>query len=187
MNVLQPIRQAHFRQQPWANGGGTTTELSAGPDREAWDWRLSIASVDGDSTFSTLPGVTRHLAPLDGALKLAFGNSEPQTLARLQVTTFAGDQQVTCRLPDGPGRALNLMLRPGCSGELLARPLAGTMLVPPGALWLLVLLTGRADITSGGEHQAMDTGTVLHVRPANGQRVLIEGAGEIALARVDQT
>ncbi len=39
---------------PWKNGGGVTTEICVSPPSGAFDWRVSIATVNADGPFSTL-------------------------------------------------------------------------------------------------------------------------------------
>ncbi|MEY3358218.1 MAG: hypothetical protein RIR87_1277 [Actinomycetota bacterium] len=51
---------------PWANGRGTSYEVSRGGG-EVWDWRVAIAPVVEPGPFSTLAGVDRHLVVLDEA------------------------------------------------------------------------------------------------------------------------
>jgi environmental stress-induced protein Ves len=45
---------------PWKNGGGETTEIAVFPDGAGlsdFDWRVSMARVDGDGPFSSFPGI----------------------------------------------------------------------------------------------------------------------------------
>jgi environmental stress-induced protein Ves len=186
MAALQPVPVAEFREQPWANGHGRTAELAAGPDRENWRWRLSLATVDGDGAFSILPGVRRLLAPLDGDMELTFEDASTLKARRLQVIAFDGARACTCHLPDGTGRDFNLMLRDGADGELILRPLVGSMiwLPRPGMRWFAYLLAGHAHLSAGREHLPLETGHAAWIEPPTGTRILLEGAGEIALVRL---
>jgi len=111
--------------QPWRNGGGTTRELLAGPDAPAWQWRLSVADIATDGSFSAYPGVTRWFAVIEGegvTLALPAG---PRTLRPGDAPlAFDGADAPDCRLLAGPTRDLNLMLR-GVGGRM-EKAAAGT-------------------------------------------------------------
>lgn len=183
---LQRVDPAGFLRQPWANGGGITTELAAGPDRARWRWRISVAQVERAGGFSALPGVRRQIAPLDVSLRLHFPDGRDVTLNRLQVLAFDGDPPPRCELPDGPGRDVNLMLRDGAAGTLIARPLTGSMLLPgDGAQrWFAWLPTGHARLAQGADSLELAAGEAAWVEPG-GENARLEGAGEIVLARLD--
>lgn len=186
MKTLHPVDSASFRQQSWANGKGRTTQLAAGPDPEHWSWRISMAHVDEDGAFSVLPGVRRQLAPLDGALELHFANGECMLGKRLKVLAFDGGRKIECHLLDGPGRDLNLMLRDGVQGELMTRPLVGSMVLPARqGRWFILQLTGQAMFTASDETLALAAGSALWLHPQAGVRTHIDGSGEIALIHLD--
>lgn len=186
MSILQAVPSESFREMPWANGGGSTTELAAGPDPNDWRWRISLARIERDGAFSPLPGVRRQLAPLDGGLRLDFTDGRQLSARRLQVLHFDGDPAPACQLPDGAGRDFNLMLREGADGELLVRPLAGGMVLLPrtGTRWFVYVLAGQASLTADAEHLALGTGAAAWADPTSGSRVVIDGGGEIVLVRV---
>lgn len=184
--AVTPVDSESFHSQPWANGGGTTTELAAGPDRGHWRWRISRADVVTAGPFSSLPGVRRQIAPLDARLRLKFADGRDRTLLRLEVFAFDGGDAPTCELPDGPGRDLNLMLRDGAAGQLIVRPLTGHMLLPPGALrWFVYQISGQARLVQGDTRLDLATGAAAWLIPIVGQRSAIEGGGDIALVRLD--
>lgn len=98
---------------PWANGGGTTAEVATGPDQaDEWHWRISIADVERDGPFSSLPGIDRTILvargegmalTVDGVTHIVQVGGAP--------LPFAGEAVTTCRLLDGAINDLNLMLR----------------------------------------------------------------------------
>ncbi|MBM3526239.1 MAG: HutD family protein, partial [Alphaproteobacteria bacterium] len=52
---------------PWKNGLGRTAEIARAPATgEAFDWRLSIATIAADGAFSVFPGCERTLVPIAG-------------------------------------------------------------------------------------------------------------------------
>jgi N-acetylmuramoyl-L-alanine amidase len=187
MRILQAIPAETFRAMPWANGCGTTTELAAGPDPKAWRWRISLARIEQDGDFSALPGVRRQLAPLDGALRLDFSDGRRLHAQRLQVLHFDGDPAPACHSPDGPGRDFNLMLRDGMEGELLPRPLMGSMVLLPRAntRWFVYMLAGQAIVHAGSEQLALGHGEAAWALPPSDTRVVIDGSGEVVLVRLN--
>nr|WP_277344504.1 HutD family protein [Oleiagrimonas sp. C23AA] len=173
-----------FQPEAWANGGGLTTELAREPEVDDWHWRASVAQIEQPGEFSTLPGVQRLLVPLDAPLTLHH-DDQPSPVARLAVHRFDGAGRTRCELPQGPSRAFNLMLRHGHRAQLLARPLLGTQWLPP-ARWLVYLAAGRAQLSEAdGDRLTLDTDQPVWVQPGAGRRVLIDGAGDLVLARLD--
>lgn len=117
-----------YREMPWKNGGGSTTEIAVYPPPRAnsdthiadsFLWRISCAQVTQAGPFSAFPGYTRYLALLDGdGLRLHFAGEgapdAPVTLSpaeRFQPVRFPGDCETRCDLLGGPVRDLNVMLR----------------------------------------------------------------------------
>jgi environmental stress-induced protein Ves len=186
MNILQAVPATRFREQPWANGAGRTVELAAGPDPQRWQWRISLARIEQPGVFSAFAGVRRQLAPLDGGLLLDFADGRHMAAQRLQVLHFDGDPPPACRLPDGPGRDFNLMLRDGFDGALLLRPLLGRMLLSPqpATRWFVYLLAGSATLAADDERLIVAAGEAAWACPVADSRVTIDGAGEIALVRL---
>jgi len=108
-------RDAH-RIMPWKNGGGTTAEIAMAPadaDFSAgrFDWRLSLASIEGDGPFSAFPGVDRTIMLVEGnGMVLTNEDKARMVLDRRYLPQdFPGEWKVDCRLLDGPVRDLNLM------------------------------------------------------------------------------
>jgi environmental stress-induced protein Ves len=189
MSRFRPVASAAQRTEPWANGAGTTTVLASGPNGPNgvdWQWRLSIARIEQDADFSPLPGVRRHFAVLDAPLTLHFPDGRRQALLRLAVDHFDGGQPPRAVLHEGPTRAFNLMLRGKADGELLARPLNGAMVLPAqaGGHWFVYLLAGKASIDAGDERATLDQGQSLWIDPLPGDRLRIDGGGEIILVRL---
>jgi environmental stress-induced protein Ves len=114
----------------WANGRGITDEVMAVPNPAAWDWRLSIAEVNEDGPFSSLPEVDRALVVADGAGMTLFVNGVANGVRRFDQVRFSGDDDTRAELLDGPVRDLNLMVR--CSSGLGA-PLIDVIHVAAGS------------------------------------------------------
>lgn len=112
-------RPADYREMPWRNGGGSTTEVAIAPDGAALQsgepflWRLSMARVEQDGPFSLFAGYDRTLVLLAGrGVRLDFGLAMPPvTLAApLATVAFAGEWATHCRLIEGPVHDFNLMV-----------------------------------------------------------------------------
>ncbi len=95
-------------KEPWKNGGGITREIAKSKPGTGF-WRVSIADVNQEGAFSTFPHLARILTVIDGSgMILIFPDREIEALLHKPVT-FAGDDEVTGRLPDGPIQNFNLI------------------------------------------------------------------------------
>ncbi len=127
---IRRITEKDFTSSKWS--GGQTDELLILPagasykDRN-FNMRLSSASVELEkSNFTSLPGVTRFICPLDNNLKLFHytnstkgskdSASNAEILAELkpfEVFKFSGDMPI---VSEGRCRDFNLMLKGSCDG-----------------------------------------------------------------------
>jgi environmental stress-induced protein Ves len=180
---LLPLPSGSHRIEPWANGLGQTAVLLREPDDGDWRVRISIAQVDHDGPFSELPDTWRSLVPLEAAMELRFPDGRTQRANRFGVLRFAGSPAPFGFLPEGATRDFNLMLRSDARGELFARTLVDSMVLLPeaGARWLVYLHRGSATISAGDIRLelAADDAALLA-----GERAVIEGAGELVLAKL---
>lgn len=182
------IPRAAQRDEAWANGAGSTTVLLREPDEVNWRIRVSVARVEREGTFSELPETRRVLVPLDAPMALRFPDGRELHGARFGTLHFDGSPAPVGLLPDGPTRDFNLMLRGGPRGEVLARTLVDSMVLPPepGVRWLAYLDSGRALLRVGaGEEAELNPRDAALVTPVGAAaRTLIEGAGEIVLVKL---
>lgn len=124
--TLQTVRLADVPPEPWRNGGGTTQELLAWPDRHAWRLRLSVARIERGGPFSAYPGVSRDFAVLAGAgVRLGWGDRATVLTAASEVFSFDGGEPPQCELLDGATVDLNLMTQQGAGTGGLRRAVAG--------------------------------------------------------------
>ncbi|HEY5971455.1 MAG TPA: HutD family protein [Pseudoxanthomonas sp.] len=179
------IAANEYRRERWRNGHGWTREIVRVPDRDEWDWRLSIAEIEQDAAFSAFPGIDRELVLVRGnGVRLRFGDGEVRELhpphERLR---FAGERVVSGELLDGPTHDFNLMWRrDAVSVELLHRPLVGPMLffTEPGTRWAIHLLAGQAHFDQASDLPALWAGdTALLVDGDGRRRYALEGGGEL--------
>jgi len=107
------LREADYVTVPWKNGGGLTREiLKVPPDTAAFDWRLSLATIEEPGPFSAFDGYDRTLVLVRGAgVELDFG-SQGRAVLRVpgQLAAFDGAWPTSCTLIDGPSSDLNLIV-----------------------------------------------------------------------------
>ena len=183
MSFVRRLDTDALQEQPWANGMGSTLLIDSGPDPDQWHWRLSIARVERDGPFSTLPDTRRAFVPLDGPVRLRFQDGRERELLRLNPMTFDGADAPHAELIDGATRAFNLMLRGDTQAELIARPLNGSMLLPMYAntRWYVHLLSGQAQLHVADEIHVLGGGDHVWISPHAGMRTKLEGGGELVL------
>ncbi|MEA3183170.1 MAG: uncharacterized protein QOI59_6693, partial [Gammaproteobacteria bacterium] len=110
MNIL---RESSYLSVPWKNGGGVTREILRVPaEPSAFDWRLSLATIDSPGPFSTFDGYHRTLVLVRGAgVELNFAQHGTSRLSTPgQTVSFDGAWQTSCTLLDGPSTDLNLIV-----------------------------------------------------------------------------
>jgi environmental stress-induced protein Ves len=185
------IPATEYRRERWKNGLGWTREVVRWPDRDDWDWRLSIAEVDKPGPFSSFPGVERELVLLSGeGMRLHFEDGESvELLPPHGRHRFAGERALSAELLSGPTQDFNLMWRrERVEATLLHRPLVGPMLffAEPGVRWAAFLLSGRAMVKDQLFPLVMEQGDTALLEPAAGDhhRLIIEGGGELLLVRI---
>ena len=122
MNV-RVFRQKDQTSAPWA--GGVTTQLGIWPDgagyaRGDFGWRLSSAQVvAGESQFTELRGVMRHLMCLEGSMEIIHNEGEPAHLTPFLAYRFDGGISTVSHC-DMPITDFNLMTRGACKGKIQA-------------------------------------------------------------------
>lgn len=174
-----------YRRVRWKNGTGWTREIARVPDREKWDWRLSIAEIEQDGPFSVFPGIDRELVLVRGnGLRLRFEDGEVRELQPPhERIRFTGERVVSGELLDGPTHDFNLMWRrDAIAAELLHRPLVGPMLffTEPGTSWAIHLLAGQAKFDQASGLPALWAGdTALLIAGDERMRYALEGGGEL--------
>lgn len=157
---------------PWKNGGGSTAEIAIAPPGASvgggFDWRLSIATIDGDGPFSAFPGYDRTILLLAGkGMVLTVAGQAPHALDRPFVPfRFSGAAPTDCRLLGGRCEDLNLMVAED-------RFSVETTMWSAGAAWPPSL-----------PGQASRAETVLVVA-CDGEMALAAGGREIPLASRD--
>jgi environmental stress-induced protein Ves len=107
------LHESSYLAVPWKNGGGVTREiLRVPPEPTAFDWRLSLASIDTPGPFSSFAGYHRTLVLVRGpGVELDFGQHGRTKLTLAgQMVSFDGAWETNCTLLDGPSNDLNLIV-----------------------------------------------------------------------------
>lgn len=184
------LRASEYRRMRWKNGAGWSSEVLRMPEREDWDWRLSLAEIDQDAPFSAYPGMERLLVLLQGdGMRLVFEDGRTQEL-RLPygVLRFSGDRAVRAELLGGPCRDFGLMWKRGhLDVQLWHRPLTGSMVLFAGRreTWLLHLLQGQARQQIAATDAVMHAGDTLVLEGGEAiSRLALSGEGAALLVRI---
>lgn len=146
MSVQRFARNA-LPAMPWKNGGGTTQEVLSWPPGsglDAFDWRVSIATIAASGPFSVFPGVDRTIMLLEGdGVRLQSARFDHSLDTPHAPFAFDGEAVVDCTLRGGPSTDFNLMVRRARGAAVLrvvtdAQTLEGSshgLLMSLGGLW----------------------------------------------------
>ena len=142
--MLQRFAIADLPPMPWKNGGGTTREIVCQPQgagMDAFDWRVSIATIARSGPFSAFAGVDRSIMLLqgDGVLLESGGGISHRLDTPLQPFAFSGDLALQCTLLGGESTDFNVMTRRGAVRAQVQVLKTGTHLAPSPHGLLLAL------------------------------------------------
>ena len=182
--VMRRLTPADYRQMPWRNGGGTTTELVIAPEGERFLYRVSIADVASDGPFSRFDGYDRHIMLLSGAgMTLDCGtHGRIDLVAPFEPHAFSGDWDVAGTLANGPVRDFNLMVdRARATATLEVKVLeegsrSGAFSVPSGDTCIMHVIEGALEGADEGDTLVAQTSFELGVRRA----------AHVAIARISE-
>lgn len=170
---------------PWRNGGGLTRELASSPaGDDAFDWRISLADVTAAGAFSAFPDVDRTIVLVDGRGMTLTVDGTHHVLAPHAPFRFDGGPPVSCQLPAGPTRALNVMTRRGrCRAEIVVVDAAAAWPVSDAGVQLVVPLTRPVTVTAAGG-RALTLDRFDLVRAAAGSALAVTGDGPVARIQI---
>ncbi|MER8921093.1 HutD family protein [Mesorhizobium sp. M0802] len=151
---MRIVRAADYRVMPWKNGGGTTTEIAVSPDGaglDDFDWRVSMARVEGSGPFSGFAGVDRTFAVLEGegiVLDIA-GRPPAEVTAASAPLSFPADVPTTAALISGPITDLNVMTRRARATHTVERLVFSvpTDIRPTSAMTLILPFDGEVGLS----------------------------------------
>ena len=159
---MRILKSNEYRRMPWRNGRGETAEVAISPTGatlDDFDWRVSMARIDGDGPFSIFPQTDRTLAVLRGdGLCLSIAGSSPLELTRdSEPLSFPGDVAVGATLLGATVTDLNVMTRRERSTHSMRRlRIAGSVEVPLQApLALLICAEGSLQIEMNAQTAAL--------------------------------
>lgn len=115
MKDIPILHPDDFKNMPWKNGGGTTTELARIPhphDPEKFLFRLSKAKIEKSGPFSHFENMDRIILLLSGkGMDLTFNDGLFAVLETpLSAITFSGDENIHCDLVSGSCTDFNIMV-----------------------------------------------------------------------------
>lgn len=150
---MERLRAIDRTPQRWKNGGGVTHEIARSPSGGGdFDWRVSIAIIDGNGDFSRYPGIDRSLVVIEGRGVLLHRNGvvTSQTIDGPPLV-FDGDEPIFAETIAGPTRDLNVMTRRACCRHAITRlDLTDPMVAAPArGARLVVALTGIVTVSDG--------------------------------------
>ncbi len=153
--MTPPVALLHANRvaSRWANGGGVTYQVLAGPEgagMEDFDWRVSFAEVASEGAFSRFPGVDRVLVLTRGRGMVLEVDGQPMDVRRFEPVHFPGEVGVRSRLTHGPTEDLNIMTRRGrvdaTVGIITMRE--GLEFPAPGAIEIIAVLEGNCALVA---------------------------------------
>jgi environmental stress-induced protein Ves len=162
---MRIVRAADLPRTPWKNGGGETAEIAVHPPGAGFadfGWRISLASVASDGSFSRFDGVDRTLTVLSGEMELTSAGKAHRLTAGSAPLAFPGDVPVAARLIGGEVTDLNVMTRRGMFEHAVEMIAAGLVEGPADddEVCIAVALT---DVALGGTTLSVGDGVVLKV------------------------
>lgn len=202
---VRVLRFADYPVVPWRNGRGVTREIAAATvpmastnrDPESDDlpplpaptpaWRLSMATVDDDVSFSSFPGLRRMLGVVDGeGVELTVDGRMSRLLPGETYGPFAGGAPASARPLDGVTLDLGLICDPARTrGELSAVRAGGRDIV--GLIWFVVSLVDGLEVSLNGSPVATlahrDT-AALDLRTGPIARLALAAPGTVSAASV---
>lgn len=117
---VELLRQENYKPTFWS--GGMATELTTYPLNSDYAsknflWRLGVAKIDiPESTFSSLPKVSRKFMVIEGQITLDHENKYKKLLNSFEQDDFMGDWKTKTY---GKASVFNLMTRENYNGELI--------------------------------------------------------------------
>ncbi|WP_181035117.1 HutD family protein [Arthrobacter sp. B0490] len=139
------VRTQDVAPSAWRNGAGTTREIAAcraAGSAADFDWRISVADLRHDASFSRFPGIDRTFLLASGAGVVLEIAGTAVALEEWQATAFPGEDEVSVALPRGPATAVNLMTARSHTGTMSVLPVDGAHPLTPATVAVLVLEGG---------------------------------------------
>lgn len=179
------VRFADCVAQPWANGGGSTRVIAAGPGDfkdGTFDWRMSIASVTSGE-FSRFPGVDRVIVVVDGPTMTLTIDGSAHALDPFRPRRFAGESVTSCEVSQQCLDFNVMTRREVCSADVSIRVGSGHVGAPLDCWTFIVAVAGSATVRSAGGRgeslQRFDSALL-----PSAAEVCVGSGGRVAVVRV---
>ncbi|TDT56727.1 hypothetical protein DFO53_2738 [Enterobacter sp. AG5470] len=135
MTVLLPY--ADYAEMRWKNGQGVTREVCRFPGSEAYDWRVSVATIRENGAFSRFSGYLRNISVLEGdGMFLTLDGQRSALIPPFQATDFNGDSDAYCEVVGGPLLDFNVIYNPQTTQAAVRWARDGEWAHPQGTLLL---------------------------------------------------
>lgn len=187
---MRIVRRSDYKCMAWKNGQGLTEEVAVfppGSDVGSFEWRLSIAHVEGDGAFSEFPGIDRSIALLDGP-GLALDLPDGSTVKLLPGGTpfpFPGEWQISSRNAGAATIDLNIMTRRSvCAHGMEHRSLStGSAFTATGSGW--AVFNTPTQIEAGEQTLVIDRFDALSLESGEEFINRADGPVEFLFARLE--
>ncbi|MDM8161011.1 HutD family protein [Labilibaculum sp. K2S] len=181
-----------FKTINWS--GGTSTQLYIYPptsdyQKRDFAFRLSTATVEVEkSDFTSLPGISRKIMILDGAIEIIHENRYSKKLGKFDTDSFKGDWKTS-----SVGKCIdfNLMTRGTASGEILALSIkknkATTISIDRKADYLILyVFSGEISLTINQETHQLQQGNLLVITQFDSSNLKLTGSkdSEVILSEI---
>lgn len=187
MNIL---RKNSFTTAKWS--GGTTTELRIVPEGASYserqfDFRVSTATVEaGESRFTLLEGVERHLMVLEGKIILRHDDMKDILLNPFEQNNFDGASH-TVSLSQDNVVDFNLMLKGFYKGRLIHHDCKEQLLIEGvnivsqhGYYREFYCVNGRVELAIGNHSMRLFAGDYLQLQQKEiFEAIQVEGSGNL--------
>lgn len=113
--MIKLLKAQDYIKMPWKNGAGITEEVIKVTDNNVDNflWRVSIADIKEDGTFSSFTGYQRIISVLEGnGMVLEVDGKPSRPLSTFDPFAFKGESEVSCKLLKGVLRDFNLIYNP---------------------------------------------------------------------------
>jgi len=185
---MRVLRADQHKRMPWKNGGGETVEIAVFPEGaglDDFDWRVSMARVDGDGPFSSFPGIDRTLAILEGSGMVL--DIEGRASVRLTLEAapypFPADLPTSATLIGGTVIDFNVMSRRGKVAHEVGRH-SEAMTSSSGTMRLVLGSEGSLEIVVAGQRITIGQRDAAVLESTDAAELLPGGGGEFYLVTI---
>lgn len=102
---LKLVNKNNLTLVPWKNGQGVTEQVDLKNYQEKWLWRISIAHIEKENSFSEFPNYNRLLTIIEG--EGFYLNKIPYKLN--QIHFFHGEDPIQCEPISGIAKDLGII------------------------------------------------------------------------------